>query len=93
MSALDDVSDEYSRFRKIMEKLEKIDNKLDRINKVNDVFNGDKLLDNQDMCMLLRISERTLQRYRQKGKVQYYMIDGKPYYKASELTEILKKRS
>ena len=36
-------------------------------------LDGDKLLDNQDMCELLGITKRTLARYRQKKLVTYYM--------------------
>ena len=35
---------------------------------------GIRLFDNQDLCMLLQISKRTLQRYRQKNIVPYSMI-------------------
>lgn len=83
---------ENEHFRQIMDMLMKIHDKLERMTKVKEVLDGDKLLDNQDMCMLLGISKRTLQRYRQKKKVVYYMIDGKPYYKASEIKNFLKKK-
>ena len=48
---------------------------------------------NHDMCMLLGVTKRTLQRYRQLKKVIYYQIDGKTYYKSSEIQEFLKKHN
>ena len=33
---------------------------------VKDVMDGDELLDNQDLCLLLGITKRTLATYRQK---------------------------
>jgi hypothetical protein len=76
-----------------MDKLEDMDKKLDRMTRVKDAMDGDKLLDNYDMCMLLGVTKRTLQRYRQLKKVVYYKIDGKTYYKSSEVQEFLKKHN
>ena len=82
---------------KIMSRFDMLDKKLDRMNKLKECFEGDTLLDNQDMCELLGVTKRTLARYRQKKLVSYYMIDGRTYYKASEVNEFLnqkgKKRS
>ena len=50
------------------------------------------LLDNQDMCELLGVTKRTLARYRQKKLVTYYMIDGRTYYKASEVQDFLNRK-
>lgn len=79
-------------FRSILEKLESIDGKL--IVKKQRVYplDGDTLLDNQDMCQLLGVTKRTLARYRQKKLVSYYMIDGRTYYKASEVQTFLQKK-
>lgn len=41
------------------------------------------------MCELLGVTKRTLARYRQKKLVTYYMIDGRTYYKASEVQDFL----
>lgn len=76
-------------FEMIMQRFDRLDRKVERLNKLRDCFDGDKLLDNQDMCMLLGVTKRTLARYRQKKLVRYYMIDGKTYYKASEIDEFL----
>ena len=80
-----------SWFQQIMDKLNMIDRKLDRMSNVKDAMDGDKLLDNHDLCLLLGVTKRTLQRYRQYKKITYYKIDGKTYYKASEVQEFLKR--
>lgn len=79
-------------FRRILEKLESIDSKLIVKEQRVDPLDGDALLDNQDMCQLLGVTKRTMARYRQKKKVTYYMIDGRTYYKASEVQAFLKKK-
>ena len=46
---------------------------------------NDKLLDNQDLAFLLKVSFRTLQRYRTDGRLPYFMISHKTYYRASDI--------
>lgn len=76
----------------IMERFDRIDDRLNRMNRQTAALEGDKLLDNQDMCELLGVTKRTLARYRQKKLVTYYMIDGRTYYKASEVQDFLNRK-
>lgn len=76
----------------IMERFDKIEDRLSRMNRQTSALDGDKLLDNQDMCELLGITKRTLARYRQKKLVTYYMIDGRTYYKSSEVEAFLNQK-
>ena len=62
------------------------------MNKLKECLEGDTLLDNYDLCQLLGITKRTLARYRQKKYVTYYMIDGRTYYKASEVEAFLNQK-
>ena len=78
--------------QKIMERFDGIEARLNRMNRQTAALGGDKLLDNQDMCELLGVTKRTLARYRQKKLVTYYMIDGRTYYKASEVEEFLNRK-
>jgi len=50
----------------------------------------DDWLDNQDVCLLLNISPRTLQSYRDMGKIGFSQINYKIYYKASDIEKFLK---
>lgn len=76
----------------IMERFDKIEDRLSRMNRQTSALDGDRLLDNQDMCELLGVTKRTLARYRQKKLVTYYMIDGSTYYKASEVQDFLNRK-
>ena len=76
----------------IVVRFDVIEKKLDRLSKIREAMEGDKLLDNQDLCLLLGITKRSLARYRQKKLIRYYQIDRKTYYKASEVQEFLKTR-
>ena len=48
-------------------------------------LDGERLLDNQDLCQLLQASKRSLQRYRSSGILRYQMLWHKIYYKESDI--------
>lgn len=50
---------------------------------------GDYLLDNEDVCRLLKISKRTLQYYRDTGKLPFTKFGSKFYYKLSDILAII----
>ena len=45
----------------------------------------DKWLDNCETCRLLNVSARTMQTYRDTGKLPYSQINNKIYYKISDV--------
>ncbi|NDV70024.1 helix-turn-helix domain-containing protein [Dysgonomonas sp. 25] len=84
-------SEDFEGFMKIIiSRFDKLDKSIERLLNRKDALNGDELLDNQDMCQLLGVTKRTLQRYRQKGILTFYTLDNrKPYYLKSEIPEFL----
>lgn len=77
-------------FDKWMEKLSKKLNEIGQniqslINTDKVLDENDRLLDNQDLAFLLKVSFRTLQRYRASGKLPYFMISHKTYYRAADI--------
>lgn len=50
----------------------------------------DELLDNQDLCLMLHVSKRTLQRYRSSGMLPYRLLKRKPYYKRSDVEDFIR---
>ena len=54
-------------------------------------LDGERLLDNQDLCQLLQTSKQSLQRYRSSGMLRYRKLRHKTYYTESEVQEFLKK--
>ena len=53
-------------------------------------LDGERLLDNQDLCELLNTSKRSIQRYRSSGTLKYQMLWQKVYSKESDVEEFLK---
>jgi predicted site-specific integrase-resolvase len=49
------------------------------------MLDGELLLDNQDLCQLLHVSKRTLQRYRSTGELPFQTVYQKTYYKESDV--------
>ncbi len=79
-----------SWMKRIIERFDKIELLLTQNFTMKDCLDGDTLLDNQDLCKLLGVTKRTLQRYRDKGIISYCKIDGKTYYKKSEVMNFFK---
>ena len=52
-------------------------------------LNGEKFLSNRDVCRMLHVSSRTLQDWRDTGKIPFIQIKGKILYKQSEVLKLL----
>lgn len=52
-------------------------------------LNGEKHLTNREVCQLLRISSRTLQNWRDTGKIPFIRLKGKILYKESDIAHWL----
>lgn len=75
---------------RIMERFDILKEYVLNIKKERQSIDGEVLLDNQDVLMMLKISHRSLQRYRSTGKLPYYTISGKLYYKLSDVHEFIR---
>ena len=52
-------------------------------------LNGEKFLSNRDVCRMLHTSSRTLQDWRDTGKIPFIQIKGKILYCESEVVKLL----
>ena len=78
----------------IVEGFDRIEKKLDRMNRLKYCLDGDTLLDNCDLAQLLGVTQRTIARYREMGLIRYYQTDenGKNFYRSSEIREFLQQK-
>lgn len=76
----------------MVEGFNRLEKKLDRMNRLKDCLDGDTLLDNCDLAQLLGVTQRTIARYREKGLIRYYQTDenGKNFYRSSEIQDFLR---
>lgn len=77
----------------IIARLEGMDKKMDGMVKAGVNPEKEEYLDNQDICIMLGVTKKTLYRYRRKGILKAYTFDDrKMYYKKSEILDNLKVR-
>ncbi|MCO5287026.1 MAG: helix-turn-helix domain-containing protein [Chitinophagaceae bacterium] len=75
---------------RIMKRFDILNDNLTDIQKQRTSIDGEELLDNQDLLQMLKISNRSLQRYRSSGRLPYYTISGKLYYKLSDVHQFIR---
>jgi hypothetical protein len=56
------------------------------------IFNQEKWLDNQEVCLMMNITKRTLQTYKDKGLLSFSRLNRKNYYKLSDVKTLLEAR-
>jgi DNA repair protein RadC len=80
-------------FEKWMQRLVKHFERLEKLFQEDgeniQLVDGEKLLDNYDVCKLLNISKRTLQRYRDSKDLPFQMIYHKTFYKESDVLKFI----
>ncbi len=52
-------------------------------------MNGERFLTDSELSVMLKISRRTLQEYRNEGKLPYIRLGGKVLYRESDIERML----
>ncbi len=81
------ITMESEAFQKLVEKLDAISVKLNNHKETTPL--SEIWVDNQDVCELLHISKRTLQHYRDSGKIPFSQVGAKIYYKSRDIDDFL----
>ncbi len=76
--------------KRVMQRFDLIAELLQQKQLAQPTIEGDELLDNSDVLQMLKISSRSLQRYRSTGRLPYYSISGKVYYKLSDIHHLIR---
>ncbi len=91
MGMNDDLKDWMQlRFEQLVKRFDRIDRHLEKMAMKEKLLEGERLLDNQDVCQLLNVSKRTLQRYRSSGELPYQMLYHKTFYRESDVEAFIK---
>ena len=69
-----DKSEFAEWMEKLLCKLDEVGKDVKSLQTNPEVMPNDKLLDNQDLCLLLKVAPRTLTRYRKKGILPFLII-------------------
>ena len=83
------INIEESVFEKMMDQFGVFTRKVEAICNRNRDKSMTKWLDNQDVCMILNISKRSLQNYRDNGTLPYTQIGQKMFYRADDIERIV----
>ena len=79
---------------KLSKKLTEIGQDLKSLINTDQVLEeNERLLDNQDLAFLLKVSFRTLQRYRVNNQLPYFTIGRKTYYRAVDIRTFVRERA
>ncbi|GHS91078.1 transcriptional regulator [Bacteroidia bacterium] len=77
-------------FERFMARFDRLDKHLEKMAIKEKLLEGERLLDNQDVCQMLNVSKRTLQRYRSSGELPYQMLYHKTFYRESDVEAFIK---
>ena len=90
MNLKDILNNNSSDIRDLLCAIEKAgENIHDSIQQQKPTLFGEVFLDNNEVCKMLRLSQRTLQDYRDKGLIAFYKLEGKILYKLSDVRKML----
>lgn len=84
------ISIEAEVFESMLRRFEEFARKVDGL---CDSAGGKRLsnwLDNQDVCLILNISKRTLQGYRNNGTLPFTHIENKIYYRPVDVERMIR---
>ncbi|MCD7971064.1 MAG: helix-turn-helix domain-containing protein [Candidatus Azobacteroides sp.] len=79
---------EAAAFEKIKQNIKAL---LEKLNQLERSQKSKEWLDNQDVCVMLDVSLRTLQTYRDKRIIPYTRIRNKCYYKKEDIEQLINK--
>ncbi len=84
------VNIEARTFEAMLSAFRTFADRLDTLCRLYGDMEEKKWLDNQEVCLLLKVGIRTLQRYRAIGILPYFTISGKVFYRVKDVHEFLR---
>ena len=83
-------TDSNAWIQHIMESFERMRNRIENMALANrPLLDGERYLTDKEVSILLRLSRRTLQDYRNEGIISYYQLGGKILYRESDIEKML----
>lgn len=74
---------------RIFDRLDTIETKIDGFKK--HVIDGREMIDNADLCRILKIGKRSIYRYRRSGELKARRLGGKLYYDLEDVNKLIEK--
>jgi excisionase family DNA binding protein len=90
MNESDLITKDNERICSFFNSLDRMLNGIENLTKnYRPMFNGERYLTDAEVSQRLKISRRTLQDYRNDGKIPYCQLGGKILYRESDIEKIL----
>ncbi|SRR5665811_88783 len=83
------VNIDAQTFERMLSKFESFTERMEQLYRLHGTRDMGEWLDNQDVCLLLKISPRTLQTLRDNGTLAFSRISHKIYYKPEDVEKIV----
>ncbi len=83
------VNIDAQTFERMLSKFDSFIKKMEHLCRLHGTNEIGEWLDNQDVCLLLKISPRTLQTLRDNGTLAFSRINHKIYYKPEDVEKIV----
>ncbi|MFV0268436.1 MAG: helix-turn-helix domain-containing protein [Draconibacterium sp.] len=83
------VNIDAKTFERMLSKFESFTERIEQLYRLHGTRYISEWLDNQDVCLLLKISPRTLQTLRDNGTLAFSRINHKIYYKPEDVEKIV----
>ncbi|WP_251620319.1 helix-turn-helix domain-containing protein [Odoribacter lunatus] len=84
------ITEKNERVSRFMESLERMLKGMERLAAgCRPVLNGERYLTDKELSARLKVSRRTLQDYRNEGRIPYILLGGKILYRESDIEKML----
>ncbi|MDE7074996.1 MAG: helix-turn-helix domain-containing protein [Odoribacter sp.] len=84
------ITEKNERASRFMESLEKMLKGIERLAaNCRPTLNGERYLTDKELSARLKVSRRTLQDYRNEGRIPYILLGGKILYRESDIEKML----
>ncbi|WP_289187975.1 helix-turn-helix domain-containing protein [Bacteroides acidifaciens] len=84
------ITEKNERVNHFMESLDRMLKGMERLaTGCRPVLNGERYLTDKELSARLKVSRRTLQDYRNEGRIPYILLGGKILYRESDIERML----
>lgn len=93
MIVMDIIGIETATYEKTIKEIENFLDSVQLLIQETSQKQKSEWLDNQEVCLLLKISPRTLQNLRDTGQISYSQLERKIYYKKEDINKYIEKHT
>lgn len=90
MESNDFLNSNSEEIKELLAAIDEVADNLDAgLDYLSSSHSQERYLNSNQVCEMLHLSQRTLQDYRDKGRIAFYKLEGKILYKLSDIEKVL----